>query len=224
MKNQKLEIFRRMQRRYHQSHPCQLSQDGVFASEVRHTSTGNQPTLSWYEDTGFIRGGRLVVVWWQHPRDVYLNKIASMASDAAGSDPGDEWLTDGGTTEYRKVGRSRKKTAFHTCRDPSEEQQQFYEKLMGIEERMTDEGVDFTVNPSYVWARLQYADCVRLVAPLEAVDEASISALAGLARRLITGQTTLTAEFPGYRYGRSEWTGERSARGARRALEKYGVP
>jgi len=32
--------------------------------------------------------------------------------------------------------------------------------------------------------------------------------VAGLARRLILGQTTLDAEFPGYRYGKADWLRE----------------
>jgi hypothetical protein len=49
---------------------------------------------------------------------------------------------------------------------------------------------------------------VSLVAPLDVRNEDELASVANLARRLIRGKTTLNAEFPGYRYGRSDWLRE----------------
>ena len=45
---------------------------------------------------------------------------------------------------------------------------------------------------------------------MEVRNEGDLALLANLARRLILGKTTLEAEFPGYRYGRTDWLRERS--------------
>ncbi|OLP04504.1 hypothetical protein BLL52_4246 [Rhodoferax antarcticus ANT.BR] len=61
---------------------------------------------------------------------------------------------------------------------------------------------------SWKWERLNWAMGISLVAPLEVRNEAELAVVANLARRLILGQTTLGAEFSGYRYGRSDWLRE----------------
>ena len=52
----------------------------------------------------------------------------------------------------------------------------------------------------------------RLVVPLEVCSETELTFVAKLARRLMLGQTTLEAEFPGYRYGQVDWLREQNLR------------
>jgi hypothetical protein len=70
---------------------------------------------------------------------------------------------------------------------------------------MAAEGIDFDVAASWKRVRLNWATGISLVAPMEVHNETELALVAALARRLILGQTTLDAEFPGYRYGKADW-------------------
>lgn len=203
MKNAKMERFGRMQRQYHRHHSWCLSQGGLY---IPHLYTETKPdSLSTWDDVGFILNGRRAIVWWQHPRCVYADALKAHARQEAGDGPDDEWLTEGGTNNYRQVGASRKKIVSYTCRQPSAEQEMYYDRLRSIGERLTSEGIDLDVLTSFKRERLTWAMGVSLIAPLEVRNETELASVALLARRLILGQTTLEAEFPGYRYRRADW-------------------
>lgn len=207
MKNTRLELLGRLQRQYHQHHPWRLSRGGLY---IPHSYADMRPeSLSWWDDVGFILNGRRVIVWWQHPRHVYFNAIEDQAWQEAGVGPQDNWLTEGGTKNYRKVGKSRKKLVSYTSRQPSPEQRQHYDLLRDIEKRLRADGIDFDVALSWKWERLTWAMGVSLVAPLDVRNEGELAAVATLARRLILGEPALKMEFPGYHYGRADWLCER---------------
>ncbi len=207
MKNAGLERLGRMQRQYHRHHPWRLSQGGLF---IPHSYAEARPdSLSWWDDVGFILNGRRVIVWWRHPRHVYSNAIEDRSWKEAGEGPGDDWLLDGGTTNYRRVGKSRKRMVGYTCRQPSDEQRRYYDQLREVQERLSAKGIEFDVFPAWKRERLKWALGVDLVAPMEVRNEVELASVAGLARRLLLGHTTLEAEFPGYRYGKADWLRER---------------
>ncbi len=168
-------------------------------------------SLTWWDDVGFILNGRRVIVWWQHPRHVYRCAIDDQSWLEAGPGPQDDWLFDGATTNYKKVGKSRKKVVSYTSRQPSAEQNAHYEHLRLIGERLTAEGIDLDVNLSWHREPLNWATGVSLIAPLEVRNEAELAQVAALARRLLLGQTTLEMEFPEYRYNRVNWLIEHGA-------------
>lgn len=209
MKNAKYELFRRMQRQYHRRHPWRLSHGGLF---IPHSYADTQPdSLSWWDDVGFILNKRRVIVWWRHPRHVYAEAIEEQSWKEAGDGPQDDWLIEGSTKNYRRVGTSRKKVVSYTSRQPSAEQNRHYDLLRNIQERLATEGIDLNVSPSWKRECLTWATGVSLAAPLEIRNEVELAAIALLARRLILGQTTLENEFPGYRYDRNEWLKEQGA-------------
>ena len=114
MKTARFERLGRMQRQYHRQHPWRLSPGGLF---IPHSYAETKPdSLSWWDDVGFILNGRRVIVWWRHPRQVYATAIEERSWQEAGEDPGDNWLFDGATTNYRTLGRSRKKIVSYTSR------------------------------------------------------------------------------------------------------------
>lgn len=199
-------LIRRMQRQYHQHHSWNLRHGGLY---IPHAYEEMPPdALSWWDDVGFILNKRRVIVWWQHPRCIYADAINEQSWIEAGDSPQDDWLIDGGQKNYRKVGISRKKLVSYTCREPSVEQKLYYEHLDNIRKRMSAEGVDLDVFPSFRRENLSWAVGISLVAPIEVRNETEIAVLASLARQLMMGQTTLESEFPGYRYGRAEWLNE----------------
>ena len=199
-------MLRRMQREYHRNHPWRLSHGGLY---VPHAYPDRDPNaLSWWDDVGFILNKRRIIVWWQHPRHAYSDALEEQSWQEAGNGPKDDWLIHGGTRNYRKIGRARKKLVSITCREPSEEQKMHYDHFRNIRERLSVYGIDLVVSPSWKQYPLTWAMGVDLIAPLEVRDEAELTVVANLARRLIPGQTTLEAEFSGYRYGKDEWLRE----------------
>ena len=206
MKNTKFELMGRMQRQYHRHHPWRLSQSGLY---IPHSYAETKPdSLSWWDDVGFILNGRRVIVWWRHPRHLYSDAIEEQSWKEAGDSPNDDWLFEGCTTNYKRVGKSRKKIVSYTSRPPSDEQQRYYDKLRDSRERLAGEGIELDVSPSWKRERLNWADGISLVVPMEVRNETELASVAKVARRLILGQTTLEAEFPGNRYGRSDWLRE----------------
>lgn len=193
----------RTQREYHRSYPWQLSKGGLFISHSYTDTTRDD--LSWCGEVGFILNGRRAMVWWQHPRYVYLNAFKERARTLAGEDPGDDWLIESVAGNYRHVD-SRKNMVGHASREPSEAQQRYYEHHWRIREQLMAEGIDFDKTRStFKRERLWWATSVDLVTPLEVRNESELANVAALAKRLLLGSTTLGAEFPGYRYGRADW-------------------
>ena len=210
MKVPHLEHFGRMQRQYHKSNQWSLSHSGLY---IPHSYKARKPDdLSWWDVVGFILNGRRIIVWWQHPRDVYAHAIEKFAWREASYGTQDNWITDVGTANYVKVGRSRKRIVSYTGRQPSVEQMQHFDLLRDIKKQLTSEGIKYDVPISWKWQRLNWAMCVSITAPMEVRNEVELAALATLARKLIMGKTTLQAEFPEYKYGRSEWLKEQDAK------------
>jgi hypothetical protein len=170
-------------------------------------------SLSYWDDVGFILNGRRIIVCWEHPRRVYANALQDTAWQEAGDGPRDNWLSEGSTKNYRKVGKSgtRKKLVGYTLREPSAAQSKHYDLVRGIENRLSAEGIDHDVKASWTWKRLTWAMGVSLVAPLEVRNKTELTVVADLARRLILGKIKLETEFPGYLYGRADWLREQSA-------------
>lgn len=209
MKNRKQEHFGRLQRQYHHNHTWRLNRDGLY---VPHAYEDIQPNISsWWDDVGFILNDRRVIVWWQHPRYVYSSAIDEHSWIEVGPGPQDDWLVDGATKNYKKVGTSRKKIVSYSTRQPSEGQKAYYARLRDIRQRLTAEGIDFDVPLSWKAERLNWAMGISLTVPLEVRNEAELASVALLARRLLLRQTTLESEFPEYQYGRADWLKEREA-------------
>ena len=210
MKNPHYEYLGRRMREYHRTHQWRLSEGGLF---VPHAYWNMGPdSLSTWDDVGFILNGRRIIVWWQHPRRIYGEAISSMAWKEAGDGPRDDWLFEGGTKNYKMVGKfkRRKKLFTTTSRAPSEAQTEHYAKLQAIEERLTRDGIDLEVRPSWKWERLNWAMGVSLVAPLEVRNEKELAEVARLARALILQKTSLADEFPGFVYDKASWLREQA--------------
>jgi hypothetical protein len=112
MKNAKQERLVQLQRQYHRCHQWRLAHGGLL---IPHSYQEKKPDdLSWWDDVGFILNGRRVIVWWQHPRQIYADAIEDHASQEAGEGPNDNWLTEGSTKNYQQVGASRKKIVSYT--------------------------------------------------------------------------------------------------------------
>lgn len=208
MRQRRLEAMRQAQKEYHRKHPWRLSAGGLY---IPHCYSDMTPeSLACWDDVGFVMNGRRVMVFWEHPRYRYKEAIRKMAWEEVGNGPRDNWLFEGGTKNYRKVGRSRKKLVSYTCREPSAQQQAHYDLLNATIARLEEQGIDCNIPVSWKWKRMHWAMSVQVVAPLEVRNEDDLAELARLAKRLIRQATSLALEFPGYSYGREQWLNERA--------------
>lgn len=173
MKIARLERLRQLQREYHRAHQWRRSHGGLF---IPHSYTNvKSDSLSYWDDVCLILNGRRIIVWWRHPRYVYSEAIQEKAWEEAGPSPRNNWLTEGGTKNYKRVGRSRKKLVNTTLRKPSPEQQQYYDLLNNISARLSADGIDLDIPISWKCERLNWAMGVNLVAPLEVRNESDLA-------------------------------------------------
>lgn len=220
MKNHRLERLRRKMREYHRHHPWRL--DGGFFIPHEYPE-GKANKLSWWDDVGFILNGRRVIVNWLHPRRAYLDAIEQQAFDdvpAPSTQSTFEKFLSGqepGTKRWRKLGRSRKKVIGETMPNTADEWIAFYDAVNAREDDLARVGIDLDVIPSMRVGLCSTATTIDLVAPIEVRCKEDIRALAMLARRLLTRETTVSDEWPGYRYGRDAWLSEAGLRKHRRS-------
>ncbi len=184
---------------------------GYLRLFVPHSYAEKKPDdLSWWDDVGFILNKRRVIVWWQHPRQVYADAIDERAWDEAGPAPTSDWPRKGAIKNYRRVGASRKKVVSYTTAAPTDERRAYYAHLRSIVKRLSDEGIELEVRASWRRETLDWATGISLVVPMEVRSEVELAEVAKLARGLMLGNTTLDREFPAYVYGKGDWLREQS--------------
>ncbi len=149
---------------------------------------------------------------WSHTRCEYAEEIRSRASLLAGEDPCDDWVLNGITPQYKKVGLSRKKIVRYICRSLSNEQLEYDERKQSIEHRLSQEGIAHHVSCAWKRLRQDWATHIFLVVPLEVRNQVELAQVATLARSLLLGQSTLDAAFPNYCYSKADWLSEASQR------------
>ena len=121
-----------------------------------------------------------------------------------------KWMFDDTTTKHKHVGKSgrRKKPISGDPRKPSQEQELYCALLFERETALRHEGIDLQIHPSWTWRRYPRFMGMDLVAPVEVRNVRELGDLAGLARQLVLGKTTLAERFPDAVYGRTDWLRE----------------
>ena len=79
--------------------------------------------------------------------------------------------------------------------------------IFEVSEKLAREG-DLEVSPSIKTSWTAQSRLVDICAPIEVRNLGELRELADLVRRLLSGQTTLSAEFPGYVYNKTNWVSE----------------
>lgn len=206
MKNPRFERRRRLSRQYHRNERGGRFEQGILP---RHDYGDLDPEgLSWWDDLQFILGGRRIAVAWQHPRHVYQGMIEDAAMQAAHHlyEKVEGCGFERAERIYRKVGRSRKRVTGYTMRHQPGEQE-WFDAVRAEEARLSREA-EFSIRPSIRVEMLAWCRFVDIVAPGEIRNVTELRALADLVRRILQGATTLEREFPGYVYGKAQWTAE----------------
>jgi hypothetical protein len=209
MKNPHREQRRRQARDYHKHHPWRL--DGGLYIPHAYPDTKK---LSWWDDVGFILNGRRVIVWWQHPRRIYLDAIErqAMAEVPTPTSPSalDALLSgqEPSQKHWRRLGRSRKKLVSKTMPRSSDEWLAYFDAVNAREDELMRTGIPLEVPASMHIKQLKWATGVNLIVPVEVRTKEDVRALAKLAKRLLKQETAIAGEFAGYTYGLAEWLAE----------------
>lgn len=203
MKNKRIERMRRTMRDFHRNNQWKLD-GGLFIPHV-YPSSGS---LSWWDDVGFIQGGRRVMVWWVHPRMKYADAIEQRAVEIAGPPP----------IESLALQRMQDRP---TCqiggKQPyglglSDRLIEYFDKVSAIEARLRDEGIDHVVLPSLKISLHPWGMGMDLCGSVEIREQADIRNLATIARCLIKREIQLVEAFPLVSYSKDDWMREADLR------------
>jgi hypothetical protein len=200
-KIKRLERYAITQREYHRHHQW-VHDKGLYIPH-RYSEEDSRPT--WFDDVGFILNGRQVLVAFQHPRGVYVDKIEEIAFDIVGDLPEPGQLFTPEKVRWKEVGNSRKKVQSTTTKPMSDANSSYYERLNGLIAQMHKEGIEFDVSPRLKRSRLPTYTWVSICAPMEVHNKEQLAAVADLVRRILKGHTTLRQEFGDYKYTREDW-------------------
>lgn len=207
MKNKHVETLRRQAHQDHRNNGCEWGRGRVLTMHEFEP----ERLLTWWDDVSFVLNKRRVMVWWVHPRTKYSDEISNAAWKLVGDPPESDDDLFNGKTIYKPIGRSRKRILAYESSPTPPAQSAYYDKLFEIERQMQLEGIDHTVTPAMSITHLRWCTGVDLCVPAEIRCQTDAVVLAALVRRLLTRETTLAVEFPGYAYGRAEWLSEANA-------------
>ncbi len=190
-------------REYHQRHPWRLNQDGIM---VRHSyKEMTQESLSWWDDLGFIFAKRRVMVWWQHPRMVYQDRLEERAAELciAASPKKEDWLLH--STPIRKRIRQglRMKTMGYRMSPVSEEYRRYFDYLQATQDALSTQDQGLIIKPSLRSEVLDWCQGVNLVVPMEVRCEDDLRLLRDLVERHLRGDRSALAGFPAYTF--ADW-------------------
>ena len=219
MKNKRIQRNLILQKQHQRNAPWRLD-GGLFIPHEYTEST--RRALTWSDDVGFVLNRRQVLVWMQHPRCTYANKISELAWLEAGDPPHESDFFEIAETHWEKIGRSRKKIKYQTTKPIVAELRDFYARLDAIENRMATDGIDFVIRPAMriqIYPNLLGVD---LYAPIDVRDEKEVGDLATLAKQLLKRETSLEQRFPDYTYGRDDWLAEAGLRKADKQISASG--
>lgn len=207
MKNRHIERMRSTMRVFHRKNPWKLD-DGLFIPHVYPSPE----SLSWWDDVGFIHGGRRVMVWWVHPRMKYADAIEQRAAEIAGPPPiaslAEQRMLDRPARFKRNIGSKQ-----HDGPSLSDRLIEYFDRVNEIEDRLRGEGIDHVVFPSLKISHYPWGTGMDLCGPMEIREQADIRELAAVAKSLIKRDIPLDQAFPPEGYTRADWLSEAGGRG-----------
>mgnify|MGYP000964896286 CR=1 FL=1 len=168
--------------------------------------------LSWWSDFEFVLHGRLITLWWVHPRMKYAAEISERGWQESGPPPPEVGWLENTTPIMRAVGKSRKKCVAHRLSARSDAWHQYVDHHIAIEDQLRAEGIDFEARPSLRVQTLNWCVGVDICVPIKIRSPEEARVLVSLAWRLLKREATLEREFPGYGYGREERLAEAGQR------------
>lgn len=206
MKNKRMELFRLRIIRSAQKDQGRY-EDGIIN---RHWYAEFSPDrLSWWTDLTFRLGKTMVHVAWCHPRCEYQDLVEEDAKKSVRHlySSGSEGMFEGATPRYKKVGRSRKKITSWVTKRIESSHQVWWDALIAAKAKFAKES-RYSIRPSIKTEWVAWCRYVSFCAPVEVRSHEEAVKMANLVRAILTGQTTLENEFPGYAYTFADWEKE----------------
>lgn len=205
LKNRFIESQKTKAKLYHCNHHGDQFDEGVLFrrtyDEIKATS------FSYWDDAQFIINDYRVSLWWVHPRRRFLDLVEQQAFDVTPSPLPAFSIFDNSTTNYKIVGRSRKKIAGYTMAPIPPVMKQYFDDVELAEINIIATAT-IEVRPTMLvkW----YGNCkgIDLCVPFEVHNRGDLKQLVALTRKLLTRETTLQREFGDYTYSNIDWLRE----------------
>lgn len=184
-----------------------VSADGIRARYLH----GDPVRLTFWDDVEFVLNDYRVTVHFVHPRYEYKWQAEELAWEAMHDlDPSIDPLAFPCEPIYSKAAatrRLRKKiVGYRSPPLPQAYRDYFAARRVKRDEILATSEV--TITPVWTHGWRSWGRFVEITVPLEVGLEKDLLPLVRLVRRLLRGETTLNAEFTGYRYGREQWAQE----------------
>jgi hypothetical protein len=200
MINQFIERQKIRARQYHRQ-KCDHFTDGII---VRHLYEQMRPdTLTFWDDAVFIVNDYRVALSWIHPRFRYKELIEEEARNRIENQLPDVDLFANAVSNYKRVGRSRKKIVSSTC--VSDDQMRVYYDLLRTTESVVEKEVPFIVEPFMKIKWYDWAKGVELCLPFEVRSVGDLKVLTEIARSLVMRKTTIKDLCGSIVYTQADW-------------------
>ena len=205
MKNRYQESVKKSAKLYHRNERNSNFIKGLIQYQyVEESST----SLSWWCDVDFILNDYRVVVAWIHPRQDYQYYIESEAHKSVahlGTSIDD--IFNKSTSNYVKVGQSRKKIVSyttHTFPKLSDEIETAHKLAL----QKIQYSNNYHAKPYIRTEWLAQGYFVEICVPIEVRGVDDLVKLVTLVKWLLKRETTLEIEFSDYIYTKKEWLAE----------------
>lgn len=181
-----------------------VSADGI---RTRH-AYGDPPELTFWDEGEFVLNDYRVLVHLVHPRYAYQRRAEDLAWEAMHElDPSIDPLIFPSEPIYPKAAATRRRgkkiVGYRPPLLPQAHRDYFAAQRMKRDEILATS--EATITPVWTTGWWLWCRFVDITVPLEVGREEDLLPVVRLVRRLLRGETTLNAEFPGYRYGREQW-------------------
>jgi len=193
-------------RTYHRHHPWRLSRTGLYVPHAYPEAMAQSP--SWWDDFGFVYAKRRVMVWWRHPRLVYLDTLEDKARDACSVLRPENLgpLFDQRKPLRVRVGEgARRKIKGYRIASFTPEWEAYFTEVDQRRRQLADTDLGIAIPPSFSYEWLSWAQGVSLVLPFEVRCEADLLDLSRIVRGLLRGDRTPLQQPP---YTFAQWSAD----------------
>lgn len=156
---------------------------------------------TYWDDVSFVWRHNYVVVCWTHPRYEYTETVDTQAYEAANRifpDRRHDNMFSGGTKNYKKLGKSRKKVTSITCPGVNTGKD-FYDAWRDFKETFCQTS-SIEIKPYIRIEQTDYSLFVNICCPIEVRNEDNLKELADIVRSILDRKTTLQELYGDYAY------------------------
>ena len=191
---------------------------------VRHVySDMTSESLSWWDDLGFVFAKRRIMVWWLHPRMVYMDRLEALATEQCAAEypkGQDNWLAHSTPIHRAVQGGRRKRTVGHRMGSISERYRQYFDHLQATQDALSQQDHGWSIGASLRSEVLGWCQGVNLVVPMEVRCEDDLRPLRELVECYLRGDRSALTGFPAYTF--ANWQKDQEQRRRKRGAAEDG--